>query len=128
MSYEPTIWKKGDKVTSTKLNKIENGIQGNDEEITSIKEGLSELPKVATPEDAAEADLYICDAQGNALVQFADGNIETKNFRGFKYIAFSVSDRFVPNVTKKVSVSYPFRKGDRVVFHVERSSYPYNAP
>lgn len=40
MSYEPTIWKKGDKVTSTKLNKIENGIQGNDEEITSIKEEL----------------------------------------------------------------------------------------
>lgn len=43
MSYEPTIWKKGDKVTSTKLNKIENGIQGNDEEITSIKEGLNEI-------------------------------------------------------------------------------------
>lgn len=31
MSYEPTIWKKGDKVTSTKLNKIENGIQGSDD-------------------------------------------------------------------------------------------------
>lgn len=43
MSYEPTIWKKGDKVTSTKLNKIENGIQGNDEEITSIKEGLQSI-------------------------------------------------------------------------------------
>ena len=26
MSYEPTTWKKGDKVTSTKLNKIEQGI------------------------------------------------------------------------------------------------------
>lgn len=43
MSYEPTIWKKGDKVASTKLNKIENGIQGNDEEITSIKEGLNDI-------------------------------------------------------------------------------------
>lgn len=43
MSYEPTNWKSGDKVTSTKLNKIENGIQGNDEEITSIKEDLNVL-------------------------------------------------------------------------------------
>lgn len=37
MSYEPTNWKSGDKVTSTRLNKIENGIQGNDEEITALK-------------------------------------------------------------------------------------------
>ena len=48
MSYEPTIWKKGDKVTSTKLNKIENGIQGNDEEITSIKENLTDKAPVIT--------------------------------------------------------------------------------
>ena len=54
MSYEPTIWKKGDKVTSTKLNKIENGIQGNDEEITSIKEGLSDI-QTATAEDVGKA-------------------------------------------------------------------------
>ena len=27
MSYEPTNWKSGDVITSTKLNKIENGIQ-----------------------------------------------------------------------------------------------------
>ena len=37
MSYEPTNWKKGDKVTSTRLNKIEQGIQGNDT-ITSTLE------------------------------------------------------------------------------------------
>lgn len=54
MSYEPTIWKKGDKVTSTKLNKIENGIQGNDEEITSIKEGLSDMT-TATSDDVGKA-------------------------------------------------------------------------
>lgn len=43
MSYEPTNWKKGDKVTSTRLNKIENGIQGNDAEITDLKENLSDI-------------------------------------------------------------------------------------
>lgn len=48
MSYEPTIWKKGDKVTSTKLNKIENGIQGNDEEVTSIKEDFTSITETHT--------------------------------------------------------------------------------
>lgn len=43
MSYEPTNWKKGDKVTSTRLNKIEQGIQGNDTELTSVKEDLQDL-------------------------------------------------------------------------------------
>lgn len=45
MSYEPTKWKKGDKITSARLNKIENGIQGNDSEISDLKSGLSELNK-----------------------------------------------------------------------------------
>lgn len=43
MSYEPTNWKKGDKVTSTRLNKIENGIQGNDTEISNLKEDLQDI-------------------------------------------------------------------------------------
>lgn len=43
MSYEPTNWKKGDKVTSTRLNKIEQGIQGNDTEISALKEELTDL-------------------------------------------------------------------------------------
>lgn len=43
MSYEPTIWKKGDKVTSTKLNKIENGIQGNDAGLSTLMEGLRDI-------------------------------------------------------------------------------------
>lgn len=28
MSYTPTVWKKGDKITSEKLNKLENGVAG----------------------------------------------------------------------------------------------------
>lgn len=54
MSYEPTNWKSGDKVTSTKLNKIEQGIQRNDNELSGVKEdlnniepGLSEDAKIA---------------------------------------------------------------------------------
>ena len=54
MSYEPTAWKKGDKVTSTKLNKIEQGIQGNDNEISELKEGLNAI-QTATASDVGKA-------------------------------------------------------------------------
>ena len=54
MSYEPTNWKSGDKVTSAKLNKIENGIQGNDEEISNIKEDLSAM-NTASATDVGKA-------------------------------------------------------------------------
>lgn len=46
MSYEPTNWKSGDKVTSTRLNKIEQGIQGIDNDTSSIKEELSETESI----------------------------------------------------------------------------------
>lgn len=46
MSYEPTNWKKGDKVTSTKLNKIEQGIVNNENEVSQLKEGLNAIEDV----------------------------------------------------------------------------------
>lgn len=36
-------------------------------------------PKIATPEET-EADLYVCDSNGNVIAEFADGHIKTKNF------------------------------------------------
>lgn len=65
MSYEPTIWKKGDKVTSTKLNKIENGIQGNDTEISDLKEDLQDLDD----EVVKTVNGIAPDATGNVNVQ-----------------------------------------------------------
>lgn len=50
------------------------------EDVSELKSGFSELPKVAEPEDATAADLYICDANGNVLAKFEDGHIKTKNF------------------------------------------------
>ena len=43
MSYEPTNWKSGDKVTSTRLNKIEQGIKGIDNDTSRIKEDLNSI-------------------------------------------------------------------------------------
>lgn len=39
MSYEPTVWKDGDLVTSAKLNKIEQGIASHDMVEAIVKDG-----------------------------------------------------------------------------------------
>ena len=79
MSYEPTNWKKGDKVTSTKLNKIKQGIKGNEDGLGQLTEEIDSLPEVKNP-IGNNADLYISDESGNVVVKFADGHIKTKNF------------------------------------------------
>lgn len=74
MSYEPTIWKKGDKVTSTKLNKIENGIQGNDIELANVAEDVSELK-----ENFTELGSSIYDSFTPDFVSVENINGVTKN-------------------------------------------------
>lgn len=49
------------------------------DEIAGLKEDLSDAPKVLEPEET-EADLYICDQQGNVIGEFVGGHIKTKNF------------------------------------------------
>lgn len=39
MAYEPTTWKSGDVVTSTKLNKLENGVANASALIVTIEDG-----------------------------------------------------------------------------------------
>ncbi len=58
MSYEPTNWKKGDKVTSTRLNKIELGIKGLDDNVEEIKEDIASSG-TGLSEDAINALLQI---------------------------------------------------------------------
>lgn len=79
MSYEPTNWKSGDKVTSTKLNKIEQGIMNNENEVSQLKEDFRDLPNIVEPQED-DADLYVCDENGNVIAEFADGHVKTKNF------------------------------------------------
>lgn len=47
-----------------------------DKEVDDLK---SHSPAVETPEET-EADLYICDSDGNVIAKFVDGHIVTKNF------------------------------------------------
>ena len=46
MNYNPTTWKSGDKVTSNKLNKIEQAIVNVDDELADVKEDLSVIKRV----------------------------------------------------------------------------------
>lgn len=45
MSYTPTVWKAGDTVTSTKLNKLENGIANNGILVANINYDTQGLDK-----------------------------------------------------------------------------------
>lgn len=74
MSYEPTNWKKGDKVTSTRLNKIEQGIQGIDNDTSSIKEDLSEYEGIFTA-DVDESVQNWMDEHPEATTTVQDGSI-----------------------------------------------------
>ena len=52
------------------------------EDVGDLKSAVSEMgtpPDVKEPEET-EADLYICDSNGNVVAKFVDGHIVTKNF------------------------------------------------
>ena len=49
------------------------------EDVSDLKEGLNELPNIVEPQED-DADLYICDENGNVIAEFADGHVKTKNF------------------------------------------------
>ena len=110
MSYEHTIWKKGDKVTSTKLNKIENGIQGNDEEITSIKEDLNVFRPTATAEDVGKALIVKTVADG-VPTEFEYGEAGGGSDGSTKELMDLYID-FVPNY--KVEEGYYYKSGDTI--------------
>ena len=92
MSYTPTNWKSGDKVTSTRLNKIEQGIQGNDTEISNLKKDLNE--KVNTVNGIAP------DENGNIQIETGSGLSQSvkmailKCFANTAYINTTGSEAF----------------------------------
>ena len=53
MSYDPTVWKYGDKVTSFKLNKLENGLAGSYDEIARLDGDIDGLADDLDTEVAA---------------------------------------------------------------------------
>lgn len=114
MSYNPTNWKKGDKVTSNKLNKIEQGIKG-----------LDDTSPVTTESTVSNVDLDLTDENGNVLLRLKDGHIATKNFNsesisdvGGVSIKNSNSDSDVDIADESGNVIARFRNG-----HIETKEF-----
>lgn len=91
---------------------------------SSLREAIENVQKDTTEGDA---DLDITDENGNVIVRMIGGGVESKNFRGFKYITFSKSGT-TSNQSIIITINRNFKKGDRIVLHCDRGVYPYNAP
>ncbi len=72
-------------------------------------------------------DLDVSDNNGNVIARFQDGGIETAKFHGFEYITFSKPGT-TNNRSLTITINQSFKQNDRIVLHVERFDYPYNAP
>lgn len=96
MSYTPTTWKTGDTVSSTKLNKIENGIADLDTELSNQKNAISEkqdatnyvtLSGTIVTQTGADNTMYLCGelaeltftapATGQTAIRFTSGTTPT---------------------------------------------------
>lgn len=64
MSYEPTVWATGDVITSTKLNKLENGLA----EASGGGTGGGVLVVNLTYEDTGTADKFTCDQKALTIL------------------------------------------------------------
>lgn len=110
-------------------------IDGLEDEIGSVDGKIAELQKTAdkvsqvyvSDSNASNVDLDLVDTSGNVVARFANGSVETKAFRGYKYIEFQKSG-MTTNQSVTVTVNQNFKRGDRIVLHTDRGSYPYNTP
>lgn len=50
-----------------------------DEDVSNLKTIINDMPDIKEPEEV-DADLYICDSNGNVIGMFADGHFATKEF------------------------------------------------
>lgn len=94
---------------------------------TSKFNSATTVPKLIEEEGENETDLDIADIYGNVLGRFKGGNFETNKFKGFDYVTYkSQSVVYDGTLPLTLTVNHIFRKGDRVVLHVERSAKPWD--
>ena len=70
-----------------------------DDDISDLKTAITTMPDIKTPEEN-EADLYICDEDGNVIGKFADGHFITKEFDS-EDVQTSIGDLADLNTTAK---------------------------
>lgn len=93
-------------------------------EVSDLKSALTNSPKLLDSDSTA--DLDVADEYGNVLLRLSNGDVETKNFRGFDYITYKSSPQtYSGTLPFTLTVNHHFHKGDRVVLHVERGANPW---
>lgn len=98
------------------------------EKFSAVEESIPDVSgfaSVKSPEEV-EADLYIGDSDGNVLAKLASGAIETKKFKGFQYITYKSASVTYSTLPLTLTVNHKFKKGDRVVLHVDRGAMPWD--
>ena len=95
MSYTPTEWKAGDKITSTKLNKLENGVANSGALIVHDDESTGALDKTWAEINAAAPLVYLDTGDAYAYLGSSPvrhGDSYYCNFRlGVNYIEFATT-------------------------------------
>ena len=71
-------------------------------------------------------DLDIADEYGNVILRMQDAGFETKGFRGFRYRTFRSAWASYSGAPLTLTVNRPFKKGDKIVLHVERGAMPWD--
>ena len=110
MSYEPTNWKSGDKVTSTRLNKIEQGIQGIDNDTSSIKEELNIIGVSTETVDFSKYDII----NGTIQSDGTWGSIDSDYFQS----------ALITDIPIKMTVKAKTDKNTYVSFFAQKPSQP----
>lgn len=65
--------------TMDELDDLSDEVEGLKEDLNLLEDEIDNAPEVKDPEET-DADLYICDANGNVIAEFMDGHIVTKEF------------------------------------------------
>lgn len=88
MAYEPTIWKKGDIISSTKLNKLENGVANNGILVVNITGTSQQTVLDKTWQEIHDATLAIVkDVEGGQVRTYFV--YDTYSVDGTYYVSFT---------------------------------------
>lgn len=141
MSYSKQNFEAGNLLYASQLNAMDNQIAANEAALNQ-KASVSGLNKLANnvadnaaaiatapaiSEPSGPADLDIADENGHVLARFENGHIQTKKFNSADIqndIEHYMSEvkTFVSGGTNTISVIHSFKKGQRILFHVEDGS------
>ena len=130
--FDGEDWVSGGEYASTALTVDATlSVAGRAADAKAVGDALAnQIDKDSTPQiripDETDADLYISDQEGNVLAKLQSGGIETKGFKGFQYITYKSESVTYNTLPLTLTVNHKFKKGDRVVLHVDRGAMPWD--